>query len=114
MRQEYFFTYDDIEKVFIFTWEKEVKKLTSDICMFPKTRLKELAEWIYDHYEAKTGNKVDDKGKFITTCIKKLKENGWQDAERSYCGMLQHRYGLLAEMYYDTETKKYIDFKDKK
>jgi hypothetical protein len=28
--------------------------------------------------------------------------------------MLQHRYGLLAEMYYDTETKKYIDFKDKK
>ena len=82
--------------------------------MFPKTRLKELAEWIYDHYEAKTGKKIDDKGKFITACIKKLKENTWQDAERSYCGMLQHKYGLLPEMYYDTETKKYIDFKDKR
>lgn len=111
---EYFYTYDDVERVFIFTWEKEVKKLTNDICMFPKTRLKELAEWIYEHYEAKTGNKVDDKGKFITTCIKKLKENSWQDAEKSYCGMLQHKYGLLPEMYFDIETKKYIDFKDKK
>lgn len=114
LRQEYFWVYDDIEKVFIFSWEKEVKKLTQDICMFPKTRLKELAEWIHDHYEAKTGNTVEDKGKFITTCIKKLKDNSWQDAEKSYCGMLQHRYGVLAEMYYDSETKKYIDFKDKR
>lgn len=114
LRQEYFFIYDDIEKVFIFSWEKESKKLTNEICMFPKTRLKELAEWIYEHYEAKTGNTIDDKGKFITTCIKKLKENSWTDAERSYCGMLQHKYGLLPEMYFDIETNKYIDFKDKK
>lgn len=114
LKQEFFFIYDDIEKVFIFSWEKEIKNIQSTQCLFPKARLKELAEWIYDHYEANTKKKVEDKGKFITDCIKKLKANQWDTAERQYCGMLQHKYGLLAEMYFDTETNKYIDFKDKK
>ena len=114
LRTEYFYVYDDVERVFIFTWQKEVKEIQSTQCLFPKTRLRELAEWIYDHYENKTGNAVEDKGKFITTCIKKLKVNQWNDAEKAYMGMLKYKYGLIPEMYYDVETNKYIDFKDKK
>lgn len=112
LKIEYFYFYDEIDKHFIFSWQKEIT--ASSTCMFPKTRLKELAEWIYEHYEKKTGNVIEDKGKFITTVIKRLKDNTWNDAESSYKGMLQHKYSLIPEMYYDVETKKYIDFKEQK
>lgn len=109
---EYFYIYDEKEKVFIFSWTKEQEAESK--CMFPKKRLKELAEWIYDHYEAKTKNSVLNKEKFISNCIRKLKIGEWDDAQKSYRGMLQHKYGLIPDVYFDSETNRYIDFKEEK
>ena len=106
---EYTYMWDDIDKKFIFLWEK---KIVIDNCQFPKLRLRELAEWIFDHY--KTKDSIDDKGKFLTSTIKKLKAGEWENAEKMYRGMLQRKYGLTPDTFYDHDTNKYIDFKEKK
>ncbi len=109
LKLEYHYMWDDLEDYFIFSWEKQIQ--VQESCKFPKARLREFAEWIYDHYK----KPVEDKGKFITSTIKKLKAGEWENAEKIYRGMLQRKYNILdPDMFYDEETKKYIDFKEKK
>jgi len=110
LKIEYFYSYDTKAKEFVFSWLRDIK--TKDNCLFPPSRLKELALWIFEHYEKKTGNTVLDKNKFLSSCISKLRDGTWEDAQKAYQGMLQYKYGLMSEMYFDYETNKYIDFKE--
>ena len=105
---EYLYYYNEIEKEFVFTWIKEENE---DRLYFPRARLKELAEWICDHYHAKTRSQVTDRNKFVIHCIGKLKKGEWEDADKAYRGMLQRKYNLDPDSYFDAETNKYIDFK---
>jgi len=112
LKIEYFYIFDEKKKEYVFSWVKDVK--TTNNCLFPQNRLRELALWIYEHYEEKTRNSVLDKDKFIHSCISKLRDGTWSDAQKAYQGMLQYKYGLMSEMYFDYETNKYIDFEEKK
>lgn len=103
--------YSKEDKKFSIYWQREDNY---QICIFPKERLRELAQWIADHYTAKTGKEIEDRAKFINQCIQKIKSGEWSDAESSYRGMLQHKYGLIPDTYFDPQKNRYLDFKDRK
>ncbi len=102
--------YDKKEKFFVFFWQKKPQYPKLRI---PYNRVDELVDWYLQHRQ----NEITPKNlkKYRAQLRQAILEDEFEGLDTIYRGMLAFKYNILnADNYYDFETGKYRDFKEKK
>jgi len=99
--------YDKIEKQFVFSWAKDLKKIESK-CIIPFTRIEEMIEWIILHSK----EPIKDSTKYAAKLKQLILANEYEGLEESYRGMLQYRYGMTKDEIsrLKTDSGRYTEF----
>jgi len=103
--------YDKMEKKFVFSWEKKIKKIEHH-SIIPINRVEELIDWILLH----TPQKINDVSRYRTKLKQLILTNTYQELESTYRGLLSQKYGLTTNQINGLKTKEglYRDFKKEK
>jgi len=96
--------YNKIEKKFIFTWHQKEKYPKLRI---PYNRIDELIDWYLQHNKEL---KINSILKYKAGLKKKIIEDEFNELDKLYRGMLQWKYNLTPNDYFDVESGKYRDF----
>ncbi len=98
-------TYDKLQKVFVFSWNKKPEYPNLRI---PYKRVDELIEWYLKHQDV---SKVKNMKEYRKKLRKAILEDKFDGLDALYRGMLTYKYNILdVEKYYDEDTKRYKDF----
>ena len=95
--------YNKAEKKFIFSWHQKEKYPKLRI---PFKRIDEFIEW----YLSKNELKINSILKYKSGLKKKIIEDNFNDLDTLYRGMLQWKYNLKPDDYFDKDSGKYENF----
>jgi hypothetical protein len=95
--------YHKEQKKFIFSWYQKEKYPKLRI---PYKRIDEFIDWYLQHHEKLKINSVE---KYKNRLKQKIIEDAFNDLDKYYRGMLQWKYNLNPNDYFDKKSGKYRD-----
>ena len=97
--------YNKQQKVFIFSWNKNIKYPKLRI---PYRRVDELIEWYLKHQDS---SKIKNIEKYKFRLKEAILNDNFEGLDALYRGMMAYKYNILdVEKYYDKKTGRYKDF----
>jgi len=104
--------FNKITKNFVISWQKE--DMLPSACRVPAERIREFAEWYFEYLPKNQKDTVFDNKKYIGGLIEKIKKDQLKGLDEKYRGMMQIKYSLNPDDYYDNERSTYMNFRETK
>jgi hypothetical protein len=102
-------SYNKQQKMFVFSWDREIKHPKLRI---PYNRVDELIEWYLKHQDI---SKIKNIEKYKFSLKEAILEDEFEGLDALYRGMMVYKYNILdVEKYYDKASGKYKDFEVKR